>query len=134
VPFQPLVENLTRILRNTATCPPQIIALNGVSGTGRTTLLNLLRSTLAGSVSTTVWLNASHHQNDADVLTSMLESVRVQAVPPIWSIHGLSFYLTLFRKRAAAVFVAAMLTAVIVAAALGAILQARASLTFPPLP
>jgi photosystem II stability/assembly factor-like uncharacterized protein len=125
VPFQPLVKNLIRILRNTATCPPQIIVLNGVSGTGRTTLLNLLRSALAGSALTTVWLNASHHQNDTDILTTMLESVHAQAVPPVWSIRGLRFYLTLFRKRAAAVFVAAMLTAVVAAAALGAILRAE---------
>jgi hypothetical protein len=58
-----------------------------------------------------VWFNAWHHQKEEDLLASLLQSLRLQAIPAFWRIEGLLFrlHLLLIRGRKHALVLLAML-------------------------
>jgi KAP family P-loop domain/Photosynthesis system II assembly factor YCF48 len=94
-----LAAGLSRFLRNAATRPPLSIAITGVWGTGKSSLMNLLRSDLRSFGFHPVWFNAWHHQKEEDLLASLLQSLRLQAIPAFWRIEGLLFRLHLLMVR-----------------------------------
>jgi KAP-like P-loop domain-containing protein len=99
---------LSRFLRNKKTTPPLTIAVTGRWGSGKSSLMNILRTDLQRSGFPTVWFNAWHNQKEADLLSSLLETIRLQAVPPLRTLRGLTFRLRLVlhrsRRRWPAVF------------------------------
>ena len=68
-----------------------------------------------------VWLNAWHHQEEQQVLGSLLEQVRSQAIRPWWRPSGLWFRLRLVYERRWAFQVAAAV--LLAASAFGVILS-----------
>ncbi|HXU82287.1 MAG TPA: P-loop NTPase fold protein [Polyangia bacterium] len=106
-----LAAGLSRFLRNAATRPPLTLAITGVWGTGKSSLMNLLRADLRSFGFHPVWFNAWHHQKEEDLLASLLQSLRLQAIPAFWRIEGLLFrlHLLLIRGRKHALVLLAML-------------------------
>jgi photosystem II stability/assembly factor-like uncharacterized protein len=90
---------LSRFLRNRNTTPPLTIAVTGRWGSGKSSLMNLLRADLQAVGFPTVWFNAWHNQKEAHLLASLLQSVRLQAVPPIWKPGGVAFRMRLLARR-----------------------------------
>jgi len=90
---------LSRFLRNKKTLPPLTIAVNGEWGSGKSSLMNLLRSDLKSYGMKPVWFNAWHHQKEEYLLAALLQSVRHEAVPPLWSLLGIPFRLRLLHRR-----------------------------------
>ena len=90
---------LSRFLRNKKTLPPLTIAVNGEWGSGKSSLMNLLRCDLKSYGMKPVWFNAWHHQKEEYLLAALLQSVRHEAVPPIWSLLGIPFRMRLLRRR-----------------------------------
>lgn len=86
-----LARGISRFLRNEGTEPPLTIAITGGWGSGKSSLMNLVRSDLARRGWRPVWFNAWHHQTEAHLLASLLENVRAQAVPPWLSLRGIVF-------------------------------------------
>lgn len=82
---------LSRFLRNKDTLPPLTIAINGEWGTGKSSLMNLLRRDLESYGFCPVWFNAWHHQKEEHLLAALLQSVRLEGVPPSWQLHGVPF-------------------------------------------
>jgi KAP-like P-loop domain-containing protein len=90
---------LSRFLRNKKTLPPLTIAVNGEWGSGKSSLMNLLRCDLKSYGMRPVWFNAWHHQKEEYLLAALLQTVRLEAVPPIWNLLGIPFRIRLLRRR-----------------------------------
>jgi len=89
--FKPIARGLSRLLRNEHTEPPLTIAVTGRWGTGKSSLMNLLREELQGWGFRPVWFNVWHHQEESHMLAALLDAIRRQLVPPWSSIAGLVF-------------------------------------------
>jgi photosystem II stability/assembly factor-like uncharacterized protein/Cdc6-like AAA superfamily ATPase len=96
-----LATQISRFLRNSQTEPPLTIAVTGPWGTGKSSVLNRLRQDLRRREIRPVWFNAWHHQKEENIFAALLQQVRKQAVPPVFSLAGLRVRTRLFRQRVA---------------------------------
>ncbi|SHJ85516.1 Uncharacterized protein SAMN02745165_03356 [Malonomonas rubra DSM 5091] len=97
--FGLVARSLSRYLRNDNTQPPLTIAITGEWGTGKSSLMNLLKADLKHYGVRPVWFNAWHHQKESNLLASLLDNIRHQAVPDWWCFSGLNFRLRLLMVR-----------------------------------
>ena len=97
--FNSIALGLSRFLRNENTSPPLTVAIVGEWGTGKSSLMNLLRADLRSYKFRPVWFNAWHHQKEEHMLASLLENIKLQAVPRWWSTRGLAFRAKLLAIR-----------------------------------
>jgi photosystem II stability/assembly factor-like uncharacterized protein len=93
-----LVRTLADLIRNRDTVPPLAIAINAPWGSGKSSMLGLLREELQGEVFT-VQLNAWHYRDDGQLLAALMEHIRKQALPPLLSLDNLWFRLRLLCLR-----------------------------------
>jgi len=89
--FGAVALGLSRFLRNSATQPPLTLAVTGEWGTGKSSLMNLLRADLARYGFQPVWFNAWHHQKEEQLLAALLVNIRRQAIPSLFSPEGWAF-------------------------------------------
>ena len=97
--FQSIAQGISRFVRNTKTTPPLTIAITGEWGTGKSSLMNLLKADLQGHGFRPVWFNAWHHQKEEHLLAALLENIRLQAVPPWWHPRAWRFRARLLIQR-----------------------------------
>ncbi|HEX8069893.1 MAG TPA: P-loop NTPase fold protein [Pyrinomonadaceae bacterium] len=97
--FNAIALGLSRFLRNENTRPPLTLAVMGEWGTGKSSLMNLLRADLRSYGFRPVWFNAWHHQKEEHMLASLLENIKLQAVPEWWTADGLIFRARLLAHR-----------------------------------
>ena len=97
--YQRIAAGLSRFLRNEKTEPPLTVAITGEWGSGKSSLMNLVRADLERYEFRPVWFNAWHHQKEEHLFAALLEAVRGQAVPGWSSYAGLVFRWRLLRKR-----------------------------------
>ena len=91
---------LSRFLRNDNTEPPLTVAITGDWGEGKSSLMNLVQADLKKHGTSTVWFNAWHHQKERHLFAALLQAVRDQAIPPVWTFRGLEFRYRLVLSRA----------------------------------
>ena len=94
-----IAAGLAFFLRNEKTKPPLAIAINGRWGSGKSSLMNLLKSNLEAWGAHPVWFNAWHHQKEDQMLAALLQAVKTQAVPPLWQPSGVTFRAKLAWRR-----------------------------------
>jgi predicted KAP-like P-loop ATPase len=75
--FHSIARGLSRFIRNRKTVPPLTIAISGAWGTGKSSLMNLLRTDLRERGFRPVWFNAWHYQKEENLLASLLQNVRL---------------------------------------------------------
>lgn len=100
--FRKIAFGLSRFLRNEKTLPPLTISISGPWGSGKTSIMNMLREDLERYGWDPVWFNAWHHQKEDYLLAALLQNIRLQAVPPIWKLkrlRGLRFRIHLIHNR-----------------------------------
>lgn len=99
--FGPLVAAIAGFLRNSKTTGPLTLAVVGEWGSGKSSLMWLLKEKLTALDIgiRPVWFNAWHHQDEQQLLAAFLESIRSQAVRPWYSPLGLKFRLSLINRR-----------------------------------
>lgn len=97
--FNALALGLSAFLRNQRTEPPLTIAITGAWGSGKSSLMNLLRGDLERHGIRPVWFNAWHHQTEEHLLAALLENIRSQAVPGLLSDGGVMFRWRLLMMR-----------------------------------
>jgi photosystem II stability/assembly factor-like uncharacterized protein len=93
-----LAKTLADLIRNRDTVPPLAVAVTAPWGSGKSSLLGLLKQELRGEVYP-VWLNAWHYQNDSQLLAALMEHVRDQALPPLLSVDNVLFRVRLLAWR-----------------------------------
>ncbi len=94
-----LATVLSDFVANTSTVPPLSVAITGDWGSGKSSLMNLVRSGLREYGFRTVWFNAWHHQSEEHFLSSLFEAIRRQGVPKWWTASGIMFYWRLLALR-----------------------------------
>lgn len=98
--FWPVSQALSKFLRNRHTQPPLTVAITGAWGSGKSSLMNLLKADLSRSGVQPVWFNAWHHESEEEyLLPALLQNIRQQAIPPLLSFNGGRFYGLRFRAR-----------------------------------
>ena len=97
---RPIADAMSRFLRNDNTEPPLTIAITGDWGTGKSSLMNLVQADMEKHGAKTVWFNAWHHQNEQHLFAALLQAVRDQAIPRVWTFRGLEFRVRLILSRA----------------------------------
>ena len=97
--LDPLAKAIADFIRNPETKPPMTVAVTGTWGSGKSSLMNLIRYRLMKSAWRPVWFNAWHHQKEESLLAALLQTIRMQAVPKLWERGGPSFYTRLFLIR-----------------------------------
>jgi len=95
-----LATGLSRFLRNTETLPPLTIAIEGEWGSGKSSIMNLLRADLVSRGFHPVWFNAWHHQKEEHLLAALLQAVRLESVPAWWKPSGVPFRARLIWAKA----------------------------------
>ena len=102
--YNAIACGLSRFMRNPSTEPPLTLAITGVWGSGKSSLMNLLYYDLKKFGFTPVWFNAWHHQKGEQLLASLYANIRNQAVPGLFSFSqlipvGLMFRINLLFRR-----------------------------------
>ncbi len=97
--FREIALGLSRFIRNPNTRPPLTLAISGDWGTGKSSILNLLRRDLEQHHFPTVWFNAWHQQNEEQIFGALLQSVVQQAVPSFTHPSGWAFRTRLYLGR-----------------------------------
>jgi hypothetical protein len=96
----PLAQALSGFLRHQKTEPPLVVAVSGDWGTGKSSLMSLLKGDLEKRGFCPVWFNAWHHQTESHLLASLLESIRRDGVPSWFRPVGWAFRAKLVLGRA----------------------------------
>ena len=99
--FHEIARGLSRFVRNVRTEPPLTIAVTGEWGTGKSSLMGLLKEDLSQRGFQPVWFNAWHHQKGENLLASLFANIRSQAIPPLDSLAGLNYRWRLLSRRSA---------------------------------
>jgi hypothetical protein len=94
-----IASGLSYFLCNENTQPPLVLAVTGRWGSGKSSLMNLLKKELEAGGAHPVWFNAWHHQKEEQLLAALLQAVKAQAVPPLFAFQGIGFRLRLMLKR-----------------------------------
>lgn len=97
--FNETALGLSAYLRNEATTGPLTIAINGPWGSGKSSLMNLLRADLERWSFKTVYFNAWHHETEEHLLAALLEAIRGQAIPGWFDRGGLRYRARLVWRR-----------------------------------
>lgn len=97
--YQPLAAGIARFFGNRGTEPPLTIAITGPWGSGKSSLMNLVADAVKRYDYRPVWFNAWHYQSEEFLLPAVLESLRAEAVPRFWTLHGLQFRMRLLVLR-----------------------------------
>ncbi len=97
--LKPIALAMSRFIRNVDTKPPLTIAVTGGWGTGKSSLMNLLREDLRRYGARPVWFNAWHHREEVSLLAALLEAVRSTVVPHWYTWSGMVFRMRLLALR-----------------------------------
>ncbi|HYR30047.1 MAG TPA: P-loop NTPase fold protein [Thermoanaerobaculia bacterium] len=94
-----IAHGISRFLRNDKTVPPLTVAITGEWGSGKSSLMNLLKADLREFGFRPVWFNAWHHQKEQHFLASLVQAIRTEAAPPWWHVPFRARLLWLRGKR-----------------------------------
>ena len=76
-----VADQIVRFVRHPDASVPLTIAITGKWGTGKLSLMNLVKHGLYKDHCPCVFFNAWHHQNETHLFASLMESIRQSAVP-----------------------------------------------------
>jgi len=97
--FGHVARGISGFLRNPRTLLPITIAINGAWGLGKSSMMNLIYRDLDLHGFRPMAFNAWHHQEDDNLLASLLQSVKEDAVPSFFSFAGGMFRVRLAWQR-----------------------------------
>ena len=97
--YKDIALSISRFIRNENTIAPITIAITGEWGTGKSSIMNLLRRDLEKRGLRPIWFNAWHNQTEDDLFATILQNVRKQGVPNWWQFDYFAFRLRLLSIR-----------------------------------
>ena len=114
-----VVDCLSSLLCNTDTAMPLIVGITGRWGSGKSSLMNMVKRDISGAGSPCVWFNAWHHQRETHLFAALMEAIHNEVGH--WSFERyVSFRFNLLRVRIAQAPMRSLLVlALLLAVALG---------------
>src|SRR5215472_4569493 len=97
--FARVARGISGFLRNPRTVLPVTIAINGIWGVGKSSMMNLVQRDLSAHGFRPLCFNAWHHQEDENLLASFLQAVKEDAAPSLFSMPGVLFRIRLGWQR-----------------------------------
>ncbi|QWF71805.1 hypothetical protein KEF85_04855 [Methylomonas paludis] len=97
--FMPIAAALCKVITFADSKPPLTVGVTADWGRGKSSLMAMLKQQLKLESYNCVWFNAWHHQDEANVLTSLLENIRQQLVPDFFTFSGFYLRLRLLKNR-----------------------------------
>lgn len=97
--FVEISSALSRFLRNAGTKAPLTLAITGVWGSGKSSLMYFIKQNLESYRLHPVWVNAWHHQNEEQFLAGLLSAIQNNAIPRLWTPAGVLYRWNLLRNR-----------------------------------
>ena len=94
------VFSLLEVIRNPGTEFPLTLAITGDWGSGKSSIMGMLKGELEKDGFLTVWFNAWHHSDDNNLLTALLDGIVREALPTWWHLQGFIIHARLLIKRA----------------------------------
>ena len=114
--IMPMVNSIANFIGNKNTQLPLTLAITGKWGSGKSSVMNLLREELNQRGFKPVWFNAWHHQNEKSLLDSLLNEVRNQAVMKWYNPEGLLSKFKILKQRGMIYQLLALIPAIIIIA------------------
>jgi photosystem II stability/assembly factor-like uncharacterized protein len=117
-----VAAGLASYIENPKTQAPLVIGITGPWGSGKSSLMGVLRDHLRAKGFQTAWFNAWHQQSEEHLFASLLTSLRSKALPKWWTTRGLyvrwrlllergeRMWLRLLLGLAGAIFICTVLT------------------------
>ncbi|HET9234534.1 MAG TPA: P-loop NTPase fold protein [Candidatus Eisenbacteria bacterium] len=97
--FRDIALGISAFIRHEKTEPPFTIAVTGPWGSGKSSIMKMVRDDLDGRGLRSVWFNAWHNQKEGNLPSSLLERIRRECVPSPWSLKGFVVRGKLFFRR-----------------------------------
>lgn len=97
--FDFYVSGITRYLKNENTTTPLTLGVCGEWGSGKSSMMNLIRRRLEKDGYSPVWFNAWHHRQEDNLLAFLLQTIREEGIPPWHSLIGIRYRLNLAKIR-----------------------------------
>jgi photosystem II stability/assembly factor-like uncharacterized protein len=97
--FERRASGVVRFLANEKTEPPLTLAITGEWGSGKSSLMNLIRRGLGRYDFRTIWFNAWHHQTEEHLLAALNEALKQDGTPPWYTLEGIGFRARLLFQR-----------------------------------
>ena len=94
-----LAVRIAQFVRHPDASAPMTIALTGRWGTGKSSLMRLVKRELNAHDHPCVWFNAWHHQNETHLFASLMESIRSSPAAGQSRLGVIDFYLRLLSQR-----------------------------------
>jgi photosystem II stability/assembly factor-like uncharacterized protein len=120
-----LAAQIGSFLRNAQTSPPLTIAITGAWGSGKSSILSRLRDDLVRGRQRPVWFNAWHRQGEESLFAALMQAVRSEAVPSLWSLAGLDVRGRLLVSRVRTRPIRWALSLLLIAGVIGFLIAAR---------
>ncbi len=123
-----LASGLSYFILNRDTMAPLCLAINGEWGSGKSSLMGLVKARLEARGWRSVWFNAWHHQKEEHMLAALVDSLQKDSAPRLFTPRGLAYRARLAWLRLDTNWGTALLWALALAAGLGWILANQTEL------
>jgi photosystem II stability/assembly factor-like uncharacterized protein len=94
-----LALGLSRFLQNKSTKAPVTLAITGGWGSGKSSVMGMMKDDLSRAGYNPVWFNAWHHYQEKHLFGALLETILQEGIPPFWRPSGMLFRLRLVLGR-----------------------------------
>ena len=97
--FRPLVDAISSLITSYKTSPPFSIVIDGAWGSGKSSIMKMVKNKIELFGIQSIFFNVWYHQNEEHILANMIENFYAKLVPPIFSLSNIIFRTNLFIKR-----------------------------------
>lgn len=124
-----LAQGISRFVRNERTQPSLTLAVTGEWGTGKSSLLNLLKSDLERFGYNPVWFNAWHHEQEESLIAALYSRIISQGVPALPAWEAITFRWRLLRRQSRSLSTVFLVSVLLLTAGVGYFIARQEHLT-----
>ena len=97
--YRPLVDALASLITSHETTAPFSIVIDGAWGSGKSSIMNMVKNRIEAFGVQSIFFNVWYHQNEEHILANLIENFYAKLVPPFFSFSNVAFRINLFIKR-----------------------------------
>jgi len=97
--YRPLVDALSSLITSYKTTAPFSIVIDGAWGSGKSSIMNMVKNKIEAFGVQSIFFNVWYHQNEEHILANLIENFYAKLVPPFFSLSNIIFRVNIFIKR-----------------------------------